>query len=223
MAENTVFNALNSIDVNEHVEKKNTGKTTLSYLSWVYAWAEVKKRYPDANYEIIKFANGLPYTYDPNTGYMVFTKVTIQNMAHEMWLCVMDNHNEAMLAEPRKVKTKTGEFIVDKCTMFDINKTIMRCLTKNLAMFGLGLYIYAGEDLPIGEPVTTKEMIMDAAVRLEQWLSSNIWDIDKKHGNERKVAAKEALEKENYDDMQRVLAYCARLQSLQEKQSKEIA
>ena len=96
MAENTVFNTLNAVNVNDHVEKKNTGKTQLSYLSWTYAWAEVKKRYPDASYEIMRFEKGLPYVYDPNTGYMVFTKVTIQGVTHEMWLPCMDSHNEAI-------------------------------------------------------------------------------------------------------------------------------
>lgn len=149
--ENNVFNELNKVNVNEHVETKNTGKTALKYLSWAFAWTEVKKRYPDATYEIVKFENGLPYTYDKNTGYMVYTKVTIQGVTHEMWLPVMDSHNCSMLSEPYEVKTKYNSYTVDKCTMFDVNKTIMRCLTKNLAMFGLGLYIYAGEDLPTDE------------------------------------------------------------------------
>lgn len=149
--EKDVFNELNAVNVNEWVEKKTTGSTTLSYLSWANAWKEVKKRYPDANYEIEKFENGLPYCYDENTGYMVYTKVTIQGITHEMWLCAMDSHNKALLSHPYEVKTKYNSYTVDKCTMFDVNKTIMRCLTKNLAMFGLGLYIYAGEDLPTDE------------------------------------------------------------------------
>lgn len=147
----SVFNTLNSINVNEHVEVKSTGRTSLKYLSWSWAWAEVKKVYPDANYEVIKQANGLPYVFDSVTGYMVNTKVTIDGVTHEMWLPVMDSHNEAMLSQPRTVKTKYNSFTVESCTMFDVNKTIMRCLVKNLAMFGLGLYIYSGEDLPDDE------------------------------------------------------------------------
>lgn len=146
--DNNVFDELFKLNVNEHVEKKQTGSKALSYLSWSWAWAEVKKRYPNASYEIVKFANGLPYIFDPNTGYMVYTKVTINDITHEMWLPVMDSHNAAMLSEPYTVKTKYSSYTVDKCTMFDVNKTIMRCLVKNLAMFGLGLYIYSGEDLP---------------------------------------------------------------------------
>ena len=74
-----------------------------------------------------------------------------------MWLPVMDSHNDAMLSQPYEVKTKFGSYTVAKCTMFDVNKTIMRCLTKNLAMFGLGLYIYAGEDLPVTEEQEIKK------------------------------------------------------------------
>lgn len=162
MENKDVFSTLNAINVNEHVEKKNTGKASLSYLSWSWAWAEVKKKYPNASYEIVKFENGLPYSYDPKTGYMCYTRVTIDNITHEMWLPVMDSHNEAMLDHERTVKTKYSEYKVPACTMFDVNKTIMRCLTKNLAMFGLGLYIYAGEDLP-------EEEIMDIVLKIETY------------------------------------------------------
>lgn len=147
----TVFDRLFAVDVSEHIEKKDTGKgQSLSYLSWSYAWANVKKRYPTANYEICKFGEKqTPYVYDEKTGYMVFTKVTIEGVTHEMWLPVMDNRNEAMLDHQRKIQYKNYTATVEAATMFEINKTIMRCLTKNLAMFGLGLYIYAGEDLPV--------------------------------------------------------------------------
>jgi hypothetical protein len=129
------FEELYNLNVNNKTEKKNN----LTYLSWAWAWAEFKKVYPEATYEIVKF-DGLPYAVDQNTGYMVYTRVTADGLTHEMWLPVMDYRNKALQ--------------VGNATMFDINKTIMRCLTKNLAMFGLGLYIYAGEDLP--EEETTK-------------------------------------------------------------------
>lgn len=155
------FETLNGINVNEHKEEKNG----LSYLSWVWAWAEVKKHYPDAVYTIEKF-NGLPYVYDELTGYMVYTEVTIEGITHEMWLPVMDGANKAMKSKPYTYKTRYGEKRVEAATMFDINKTIMRCLVKNLAMFGLGLYIYAGEDLPESEqPVypSREEMLKEVA------------------------------------------------------------
>lgn len=155
----THFNKLFSINCNEKIDKKSNGSVELSYLSWCYAWSETKKMYPDAIYEILKFGEGkLPYVFDEKTGYMVFTRVEIEGIEHEMWLPVMDSANKAMKDKPYTYKVKkynyqTKEYqyvekTVESATMFDINKTIMRCLTKNLAMFGLGLYIYAGEDLP---------------------------------------------------------------------------
>jgi len=157
------FEELLQINVNEHTEDKGG----LTYLSWTWAWSEIKKQCPDASYEIVKFENNLPYVYDENTGYMVFTKVTIDNETHEMWLPVMDGNNKAMLNHPYTYKVKeyvdgqfTGQYkdkSVEPATMFDINKTIMRCLVKNIAMFGLGLYIYSGEDLPEGYEISKEE------------------------------------------------------------------
>lgn len=141
-----VFKKLNSINVNENTEKKNG----LTYLSWAWAWAELKKVYPDATYKIRQF-DGKPYLYDENLGYMVMTEMTVDGITHEMWLPVMDGANKAMKATEYSIKTKYKEVMVQAATMFDINTAIMRCLTKNIAMFGLGLYIYAGEDLPEDE------------------------------------------------------------------------
>ena len=142
---NDTFKKLYGINVNDKTETKEG----LTYLSWAWAWAVVKSECPDATYNIKRFENGLPYVYDANTGYMVFTDVTINGLTHEMWLPVMDSHNRAMKSEPYTITTKYGKEIrVEAATMFDINKTIMRCLVKNLAVFGLGLYIYAGQDLP---------------------------------------------------------------------------
>ena len=144
-----VFETLNALDLTGHIDKKKTGSAELAYVSWPWAWAEVKKRYPTASYEIIRDPDThLPYSYDPQTGYMCYTTVTIEGITHSMWLPVMDSNNKAMKSEPYTVQTKYKTIDVAAATMFDINKTIMRCLVKNLAMFGLGLYIYAGEDLP---------------------------------------------------------------------------
>ncbi len=145
MENKSVFDVLNEINVNSHTEEKNG----LTYLTWAWAWAEFKKVYPEATYSIKKFGiSNLPYVYDENTGYMVFTSVTVECLTHEMWLPVMDGANKAMKNKPYEYKTKWGTKTCEAATMFDVNKTIMRCLVKNLAMFGLGLYIYAGEDLP---------------------------------------------------------------------------
>lgn len=138
------FQELYSLNVNEYVEKKDK----LSYLSWSYAWAEFKKIYPDATYSVCKDENGRCYFGDENIGYMVYTSVTAGGLTYEMWLPVMDNNNKAMKLSAYTYATRYGDRTVEAISMFDINKAVMRCLTKNLAMFGLGLYIYAGEDLP---------------------------------------------------------------------------
>lgn len=145
------FNSLYSLNVNEKVEKKNG----LTYLSWAWAWAEFKKIYPTAQYRIIKNpTNNLPYFVDPEIGIVCYTEVSVDGLVYEMWLPVLDSANKAMKLEPYSYyvkESRTGKMLekhVEKATMFDINKTIMRCLVKNLSMFGLGLYIYAGEDLP---------------------------------------------------------------------------
>lgn len=161
----SVFDTLFSINVNGHTEKKKTSGTELTYLSWPFAWAEVKKAYPSATYEVVKQENGLPYVFDENTGYMVNTRVTIEGVTHEMWLPVMDGANKAMKAAPYQYKTRFGDKTVDAASMFDVNKAIMRCLVKNLAMFGLGLYIYAGEDFP-EDPIEIAKSVYLGAVKI---------------------------------------------------------
>ena len=149
-----IFEILNKVNVNEYTEKKNG----LTYLTWSMAWQEVKKLYPQATYNIKKFENNLPYIYDEKTGYMVFTDVTIEGLTYEMWLPVMDGSNKSLKDTQYTIKSKYGDKIVEQASMFDINKTIMRCLVKNLAMFGLGLYVYNGDDLPEGEEVENKSV-----------------------------------------------------------------
>lgn len=135
------FGDVYAINVNDKSEKKNG----LAYLSWAWAWAEFVKVYPNASYEIVKNTNGMPYFKD-ECGAFVYTKVDNGNLIHEMWLPVMDNRNQAI---------KNPDAMA-------INKAVMRCLTKNLAMFGLGLYIYAGEDLPEIEEIVKEEVKQEA-------------------------------------------------------------
>ena len=129
----SIFNTLNAINVNDKTEKKNG----LTYLSWAWAWGEVKKLYPNATYTI--YENTLPsgfvvnYFTDGKTSY-VKTGVTIGEIEHIEELPVMDYRNKSITLE--------------NMTSFDVNKAIQRSLTKALARHGLGLYIYAGEDLP---------------------------------------------------------------------------
>ena len=131
MAEN-YFTQLNQINVNDKTEKKGN----LTYLSWAWAWGEVKKLYPDATYTIYErdTENGpVNYFTDGNTAW-VKTGVTVNGIEHIEYLPVMDYKNQSI---------KVGEI-----TSVHVNKTIQRSLTKAIARHGLGLYIYAGEDLP---------------------------------------------------------------------------
>ena len=159
-----LFEKFIQLNVNDKTEKKND----LTYLSWAWAWQETLRICPTATYEIKHFVDkdGVSrcYQYDPLLGYMVFTSVTINGLTREMWLPVMDGANKAMLDHSYEYIVGKGDKQykkkVEQATMFDVNKTIMRCLTKNLAMFGLGIYIYAGEDLPmeIEDPITAEQI-----------------------------------------------------------------
>lgn len=139
----SVFETLFEINVNDHVEKKNG----LSYLSWPYAWAEVKKLYPEANYKVYETENGCIYFTDGRTCW-VKTGVAIEGLEHIEYLPVMDYRNKSIPLE--------------NVTSFDVNKSIQRSLTKALARHGLGLYLYSGEDLP--EIETSKISAKDANI-----------------------------------------------------------
>ena len=131
----SIFETLNAINVNDHTERKNG----LTYLSWAWAWAEVKKLYPDANYYVYEreTPNGpVNYFTDGKTCW-VKTGVYINELQHIEMLPVMDFKNRAIP--------------LDQVTSTDVNKAIQRSLTKAIARHGLGLYIYAGEDLPEDE------------------------------------------------------------------------
>lgn len=127
--ETNYFRELNSIDCSDKIEKKNG----LSYLAWAFAWGEVKKRYPDATYTIYENEAGWFYHTDGQSCW-VKTGVTVNGIEHIEYLPVMDYKNQSI---PQ-----------GKVTSFDVNKAIQRSLTKACARHGLGLYIYAGEDLP---------------------------------------------------------------------------
>lgn len=134
MEENkNVFATLNAVDVSEKIKEKKD----LKYLSWASAWAEVKKRYPDATYRVYKqtdeSGNSRYWHDDGKTGW-VEVGVTINGLEHIMTLAIMDFRNNAIPA--------------DNITSVDANKSMMRCLVKACAMHGLALYIYEGEDLP---------------------------------------------------------------------------
>lgn len=137
------FSVLNGINVNGKTEQKGN----LTYLSWAWAWGEVKKRFPDATYKIYENASGWNYHTDGKTCW-VKTGVTVNGIEHIEYLPVMDNRNNSIKLEA--------------VTSFDVNKAIQRSLTKAIGRHGLGLYIYAGEDLPEADKAE-EEQKKDAA------------------------------------------------------------
>ena len=167
------FQKLYELDVNHKTESKNG----LKYLSWAWAWAEFKKVNPGANYTVDQY-DGKPYLHDVELGYLVSTNVTVDGLSLPMQLPVMDNKNKAMKCVPYQYKTRNGMKDVEAATMFDINTAIMRCLVKNLAMHGLGLYIYAGEDIP---SVDDSEEIAGAIGMIDQAIETNDVDYVNKH------------------------------------------
>jgi hypothetical protein len=134
----SVFEILNEINVNDHTEQKNG----LTYLSWAWAWGTLKKHFPDATYTVYENAQGLNYHTDGRTCW-VKTGVTVEGIENIEYLPVMDFKNRSIPA--------------DQVTSFDVNKAIQRSLTKAVARHGLGLYIYAGEDLPEQEAAKARE------------------------------------------------------------------
>lgn len=133
--ENNYFAELYAVNVTDRTEKKNG----LTYLSWAWAWAEIKKRHPYATYTVYERGDGTIYWTDGKTCW-VKTGLTIDGLEHIEYLPVMDYKNRSIPLEA--------------VTSMDVNKAIQRSLTKAAARHGLGLYIYAGEDLPEDESGT---------------------------------------------------------------------
>lgn len=201
MSNLTLFEQLFTRNVNDRVEKKTAGKATLSYLSWAWAWAEIKKVDPKASSVIHEFPlEGnehimVPYLKTPN-GYFVKVSVTIQDHTETEWLPVMDANNNALGSVAQvwsKEKNAQGKsFKVEERlpepTAMEINKAHKRCLVKAIALHGLGLYIFSGEDLPETiEPDATKELTEQLHAMLEEFASL------------RGVPKEKALEAVNWD------------------------
>lgn len=149
MADTSIFSVLNNVNVNNHTEQKNG----LTYVSWAWAWAEVKKAFPNAIYTIYERETEwgpVNYFTDGRTCW-VKTGVTIEGLEHIEELPVMDFKNKAI---PYETVTST-----------DVNKTIQRSLTKACARHGLGLYIYAGEDLPEEEAKEQKKTTEEETIK----------------------------------------------------------
>ena len=181
----SIFETLSAINCNDHTEKKNG----LTYLAWAFCWAELKKAYPDSYYTVYENEKGWNYFTDGKTAW-VKTGVTVVDgdikIEHIEYLPVMDFRNKSIP--------------VEQLTSFDVNKTIQRSLTKACARHGLGLYIYAGEDLPEEASeelkklqVTVEGMIADGTINDANYVQR----------------AKQYIQAGNVDGLQKIIGYYA--------------
>lgn len=141
------FDELSKVDCSKHIEKKGR----FSYLSWPFAVSELRKRHPDATWEVVKSKDGLPYVYT-ESGCFVEVAVTVNGVTLSQIHPVLDNNNRT-IASPNA---------------FQINTSIQRCLVKAIALHGLGLYIYAGEDLPEQDEDPMAKLLSDFVADLVQ-------------------------------------------------------
>ena len=178
MNEKNYFSELYSVDVGDKIEQKNG----LSYVSWPFAWAEVKKRHPDATYTIYENADGWNFHHDGHTCW-VKTGVTVNGIEHVEYLPVMDHRNRSIA--------------LDMITSFDINKSIQRSLTKACARHGLGLYVYAGEDLP-EEP--NPKYTPNVARSPEEWEAQQKKEREEIINSIYEIAAANGIDKAGTDD-----------------------
>lgn len=184
--ENNYFKELNDINVNGKTEKKNG----LTYLSWAWAWGELKKLHPDATYTIYENADGWNYHTDGRTAW-VKTGVTVNGIEHIEYLPVMDFKNKSIPA--------------NAVTSFDVNKAIQRSLTKAVARHGLGLYIYAGEDLPEEERVEEKAAKVETISKKEALILKSMCERKGVSANSYKGKKLESLTGEEYAEAMRQL------------------
>lgn len=147
----SIWSRLSKVEIDGYVEKKPTANN-LKYLSWMAAWKLVNEQFPDDVSFQIKEWDGKPYLVDEPLGIMVQTSITIAGITRSQHLFVMDSKNKAQRTVPYTYQVtgrdgKKCDKEVEAATMFDINTAIMRCLAKNLAIFGLGYELYLGEDI----------------------------------------------------------------------------
>jgi hypothetical protein len=162
------FKELNAINVNKMTEKKGN----LTYLSWAYAWQETMKVCPDMTRTVYESATGNNYHTDGKTAW-VKVGITIGGQEHIDYLPIMDARNAALP--------------IEKVTSFDVNKAIQRSTTKAIGLHGLGLYIYAGEDMPDEEKTAkapSEPAIIELVVGDENWAKvMNYLTANKKKGS----------------------------------------
>tara|TARA_R110002020_G_scaffold23263_1_gene77633 strand:- start:820 stop:1401 length:582 start_codon:yes stop_codon:yes gene_type:complete len=131
------FEVLRKHNVSKHMEQKGQ----FNYLSWAYAVEELRKLKPDATWRVVKDENGYPYTSTP-AGHFVEVEVTVDDISLSQIHPVLDHRNQTL----------------EQPNAFQINTSIQRCLAKAIALHGLGLYIFRGEDLPEADPLNDKQL-----------------------------------------------------------------
>lgn len=159
------------LDVGKHVESKpsSNGKS-LSYLSWAWAWDQALRADPNATFHVESWTDDQGQTkcwMDVNGTAMVWVRVNMLGQTRTCMLPVMNARNEPISISGRQFKDRYGNEKVEKLDAFNLNTAIMRCLTKCLALFGLGLYIYAGEDLPMDDEPEAKKKPEDMPPKAE--------------------------------------------------------
>ena len=147
---NNIFKELSNAITPDDLKVLNENKK-IKYIPWAVAWDRATRLFPSAEYKVLEDQNGRQYFYDDLLdNFTVKTEVTIEGITHNMWATVTSN-NLPMRRKPYEIAFTKSTFTIPACTMNDINRAIMRCLTKNLAMFGLGLWVYAGEEFMLYE------------------------------------------------------------------------
>lgn len=166
------FDELSSIDLRGREQiKPSTGGTTIRIIPWAVAYSEIMKYDPNATYEFLRekkdvtevvvvqtedgeeirktiaYTQELPF-FDLGIGYEVRTRMTVNGITKEMSLPVYNSQNKSMGANPRKYTTKRGENTVDAAVFENVYNSMMRCLAKNCAMFGIGINLWSREDAP---------------------------------------------------------------------------
>lgn len=166
-----LYNRLNNINVNEFTEEKNG----LTYLSWASAFRILQQYATDIEYAIIESPEGLVY-WDTPMGIYVKTEFTVDGTTKSMMLPVMDFKNNAMFSTPGKVINFGKETDRPVAKMTDINNAIMRCYVKNIAMFGLGAYIYEGRDEPVKiDAFKAKAVKVQSQAEVEENKKREMW------------------------------------------------
>ena len=148
-----IYQTLSKVDMSQHIKAVQGQR----YIPWSDQWSELLKHYPEATFLVHENEVGDPFTVSV-MGVMVKVSVTIENLTHTINYPVLNSYNKSLKLDPYVYKTKKGDVTVQACSTFDINTSIVRALTKCIALHGLGLYVYRDELQPEIELVGSKDL-----------------------------------------------------------------